>query len=108
MAIEKNKAFRNRKILDLCHRMNECTLQIPGCIGYSMDGLEPCHSNWQEEGIGIGIKADDIVAAGCHNCHMELDDRANLSREEKVWYWRRGAIRTVRHWLRQGWLKLAG
>ena len=99
--------FRDRKFLDLAHGMNDCTLQIPGCVGYSPEGLEPCHSNWQEEGIGHGIKADDIFAAGCHNCHMELDDRANLNREEKVWYWRRGVIRTVRALLRSGKIKVA-
>ena len=100
--------FRSRKLLDLAHRLNECTLQIPGCIGYSPEGLEPCHSNWQEEGIGMGIKADDsAIAAGCHHCHMELDDRANLTREEKIWYWRRGVIRTMREFFKRGWVRVA-
>lgn len=100
--------YRSRRFLDLAHGMHECTLQIPGvCVGHSVDGLEPAHSNWQEEGIGIGIKADDVFAAACHSCHMELDDRANLSREEKVWYWRRGVIRTIRQLLKAGKLRVA-
>lgn len=100
-------AYRSRRFLDLAHDMHECTLQIPGaCIGYSPDGLEPCHSNWQEEGIGIGIKADDIFAAGCHACHVEIDDRASLTRDEKIWFWRRGVIRTVRQLLKAGKLKV--
>lgn len=100
--------YRNRKLLDLAHRLNQCTLQIPDvCIGYSPEGLEPCHSNWQEEGIGMGIKADDSVfAAGCHQCHMALDDGNKLNREEKIWFWRRGVIRTVRELFKREWIKV--
>ena len=98
--------YRNRRFLDMAHDMHECTIQAPGCIGYSPDGLEPAHSNWQEEGIGIGIKSDDVFAAACHHCHMELDDRANLTRAEKIEYWQRGTIRTIRYLLSAGKLKV--
>lgn len=75
--------------------MHECTIRIPDiCVGYSVDGLEPAHGNWSYFGKGMSLKADDVFAAACHACHTEVDQGKNLSREEREYYWMRGAIRT--------------
>lgn len=89
--------FRNRRLLDLAHEINECTLQVPGvCRGYTPEGCEPVHANWSEYGKGGALKAHDpYFAAGCHCCHVEIDQGRRLSGEERKEYWRRGFERTV-------------
>jgi len=101
--------YRNRKLLDLAHRVHECQVQIDGvCIGYSPHGCEPAHANWSEYGKSMGRKADDVYhAAACHACHAELDQGKQLSREERLDYWRRGFERTMLYYFRQGWLRIA-
>lgn len=98
---------RDRQLLDLCHLIPECQIRIPNvCKGYSVGGCEPCHGNWQWVGIGMSHKAADIPAAGCHDCHVELDDRANLTRDDKEKFWARGAIRTMIIFFERGWLRV--
>lgn len=100
--------YRNRKYLDLAHRVTECQVQIPGiCEGYTPDGCEPAHSNHQAHGKGIGHKAHDIYhAASCHSCHAEIDNGTALSREAKTHYWQAGFERTLLHYFHMGWLKV--
>lgn len=99
--------YRSRRLLDRCHALTECTVQIPSvCIGESPDGLEPAHANWSWAGKGRGIKADDCyIAAACHNCHVAIDQGKDLSREEREWYWFRGYARTMGEFFRRGWIK---
>ena len=108
--IPKNIPVRNRALLDLAHRLNQCTLNIPGvCTGYSVEGLEPAHSNWAEDGKGKSLKAhDNLHAAACHACHAELDQGNKLSREERQWYWNRGHKQTMTQYWRNGWLAVKG
>ena len=95
--------YRNRKFLNLAHDMHECTLMIPSaCIGYSVDGCEPAHANSQMFGKGMGIKADDIFAAACPGCHFEIDQGKRLSKEDRLWYWMRGAILTMARLMQDG------
>ena len=100
---------RSRRLLDRCHELTHCTLQIPGvCIGVSPEGLEPAHANMEAAGKGMGIKADDTcIAAACHPCHVELDQGKNLSRDERQWYWLRGYMRTMRAFFQRGWIRVA-
>ena len=100
--------YRNRKYLDLAHRVTECQLQIPGiCDTYTPDGCEPAHSNQQIHGKGKGLKAHDIYhAASCHSCHAFLDQGADMSREDRRYYWQRGFERTLLHYFSMGWLKV--
>lgn len=97
---------RNRKLLDLAHQINECQIQIPGvCTGYSPEGCEPAHSNQQRHGKGVGRKSHDIFhAAGCHACHMEIDQMNRLPREAKEHYWREGFERTLLEYFKRGLL----
>lgn len=86
--ITKRKPFRSRKVLDLAHQVNDCQLQIPGvCIGFSLEGCEPAHSNQSRHGKGAGQKADDNRhVAACHPCHVELDQgRMPRVTKAKIW-----------------------
>lgn len=64
--------FRSRSLLDLAHRLHSCA----NCGAYSVDGLEPAHSNLPEHGKGVGLKAHDCFhAALCPSCHRWLDNQ---------------------------------
>jgi hypothetical protein len=86
--IPKRKPFRSRKLLDLAHKVNECQVRIPGvCIGYSVHGCEPAHSNQAKHGKGAGQKADDNRhVAACHPCHVAID-QGPMPKAEKVRLW---------------------
>lgn len=63
-------AYRNRRLLDLAHKLERCT----NCGVVHVGGLEPAHSNLQEHGRGKDEKSDDcFFAALCHACHAWLD-----------------------------------
>ena len=87
--------YRNRALLNLAHDLHDCTIRIPGvCQGYVVEGLHPCHANWQWFDRGSWHKAHDIFAAGCPPCHDAIDRGNKLTRDEKQGYWLRGAVRT--------------
>lgn len=108
--IAKDVEYRNRKLLDLAHRMQQCQLRIPGvCIGHSEHGCEPAHANnWRQTfGKGGARKAHDcFFAAACHPCHVALDQGNKLTGEEKFEYWSRGHNRTLLALFRNGWIKV--
>ena len=89
--------YRNRKFLDLAHKMNECMLCLPGvCEGYSPEGLEPAHSNMMIHGKATGQKSHDcFFVASCRSCHHELDHGNSLDREGKQLHWYQGYSRTM-------------
>lgn len=95
MSIPKRQPYRNRKILDLAHQVHECQVRIPGiCLGYSMDGCEPAHSNQAIHGKGAGQKADDNRhVAACHNCHAAID-QGPMPKAEKIRIWNAAFERT--------------
>ena len=62
--------YRNRRLLDQAHDLDRCT----NCGAFSVDGLEPAHSNLQEHGRGASNKSHDLFyAALCRACHFWLD-----------------------------------
>lgn len=95
MSIVKRNPYRNRKILDLAHKVNECQVRIPSvCIGYSAHGCEPAHSNQSIHGKGAGQKADDNRhVAACHSCHVAID-QGPMPKAEKVRLWNAAFERT--------------
>lgn len=109
--IAKDPEYRNRKLLDLAHKIQECQLQIPVvCIGWSDHGCEPAHANnWRPVfGKGGSRKAHDCYfAAGCNPCHRELDQGKRFTGEEKFEFWSRGHDRTLLELFRRGYLKVA-
>lgn len=101
--------YRNRKLLDLAHRVHECQVQIPGvCEGYSAHGCEPAHSNQQRHGKGMGLKAaDNFHAAACHSCHAELDQGKSLSKDLRREIFNEAHERTMALYIQNGWLVVA-
>jgi len=100
--------YRNRALLNLAHKVQECQVRIPGvCTGYSVEGCEPAHSNWSEHGRGMGHKSADIHAAACHACHAAIDSGSKLSRQDKQSFWKSGFERTMIVYLENGWIKVA-
>lgn len=70
----------------LC-RGQPCYLLVPGaaCAGVAHD---PCHSNQEKHGKGMGLKAHDIYTVpGCRFCHNEIDQGNRFTREEKFALW---------------------
>jgi Protein of unknown function (DUF1364) len=101
--------YRNRRLLDLCHQINECQLRIPGvCVGYSQEGCEPAHGPKSVFRGGMGLKSDDLPCAACRPCHAELDQGQTLTAAERHEYWTHGAIRTTILLLERGWLTIPG
>lgn len=98
--------YRNRRILDLAHRVNDCQMQIEGvCEGYSAHGCEPAHSNSQRHGKGFGNKAADYMhVAACHSCHAEFDQGRLLSKDQKQEIFNEGWERTISLYFEKGWL----
>jgi len=61
------------------------------------------HSNQLRDGKGRGLKAHDYrIAAMCYECHMELDQGAELTKEARVTMWEVAHRRTI------GWLFESG
>ena len=74
MNLSKQGVYRNRRLLNLAHRVQECQFKTPYCVGFQAHGCNPCHSNHQEHGKGIGIKAgDQWHCIGCNECHAAYD-----------------------------------
>ena len=64
--------------------------------------VQAAHTNWGA-GKGRGIKADDNqVAALCLNCHYEVDQGKNLTKEERQDLWQRAHKRTIQTLIEQG------
>jgi hypothetical protein len=94
---------RDRKWLDLAHRVTECQL----CAEYVPGGCEPAHSNESRHGKGASIKAHDCFhAALCHNCHIFID-AGRKSRQTAQEAWRGAADRTLVLYATNGWLKVS-
>ncbi len=95
--------YRNRKLLDLAHRVQTCQ----GCGIGTPDGCEPAHANWSIYGKGMSIKAhDNFHAALCHWCHAGLDQDNKMSREEKMEFWYRAHIATMLLYFESEWLRV--
>ena len=57
------------------------------------------HSNQQRDGKGMGIKAHDYRAAAlCHECHHQIDQGSELSKEDRQIVWEMAHRKTI------GWL----
>lgn len=100
--------YRNRKLLDLAHRVNACQFNLPTCTGYQSHGCEPIHSDHQAHGKGTGIKAhDDAHVAGCHNCHLYYGS-GKLDKYTKFDLFTQARERTFKLYKQNGWLSEVG
>jgi len=105
----KKIIYRNRRMLNLAHRVNDCQFQIVNvCQGYSAHGCEPAHSNHEEHGHGTGIKAgDDYVVASCRKCHLYYDAHL-LPKDQEFNLFMRGRNRTMALYQKNKWLAKIG
>ena len=104
---------RDRPLLNLAHRLHECT----NCGRWQEHGCNPCHENGLAAGKGVRIKAHDHRHfAGCNLCHEWYDvitvgrdpSGAYLpSREGKLAMFDRAHKRTYDEYWRRGWLAVS-
>jgi hypothetical protein len=84
--------YRNRKLLDLA-RDQACVM-----CGAQDGTVVAAHSNLQEHGKGMGLKAHDGMAAWlCHRCHSQLDQGKAMTKHEKNVYMLQAICRTYMH-----------
>ena len=89
----KREYIRSRKLLDNCKYLY-CSM-----CGTDDGTIVAAHSNQGIHGKGKSIKADDnMIAALCHICHMDLDQGSIYSKKEKERLWGRAHLKTV-YWL---------
>lgn len=85
--------YRNRKVLAIVRNAPQCF----GC-GRPNDGtVVGAHCNSQMMGKGLGIKAADVPAGLCYDCHASYDGRSSgaiVHNSHEQWAW--AAIRTMR------------
>jgi len=82
--------YRNKKLLEACR-------ELPCQHCGAQDGtVVAAHSNQLRDGKGRGLKAHDYrVASLCYTCHMELDQGANLSKQERIDMWEEAHRKTI-------------
>jgi len=95
MKFPKHDYVRSQKLLKLV-----ASLDCQNCGSGHM--VQAAHTNWGA-GKGRGIKADDNqVAALCLNCHYEVDQGKNLTKEERQDLWQKAHKRTIQTLIEQG------
>lgn len=95
MKFPKHDYIRSQKLLKLV-----ASLDCQNCGSGHM--VQAAHTNWGS-GKGRGIKADDNqVAALCLNCHYEVDQGKNLTKEERQDLWQKAHKRTIQTLIEQG------
>lgn len=113
----KKREGHDKRMLAAC-RGERCYLRVPGVCLLGPDTVVPCHSNEQQHGKGMGIKArDEFTVPGCQCCHRWLD-QGSAERDTKFGVWRAaytewlpirdaklalvtdGSCRQCRHWRR--------
>ena len=108
-SFQLQKNYRNPALLKVAARAPFC--MNPWCEfgpSYEPGSIVGCHSNLQRHGHGGSIKAHDLVAFLCFDCHNLLDGRAKgWSPEKKELVFLESAFQSVLWMLRMGILKLA-
>ena len=93
----KSTSYRSKKWLAAVGSIECCVL----CGKY---GIQVAHRN---EGKGVGLKADDsLTAAICEECHYEIDNGKNLTREERHQLMDRAIVLTLKELTRRGLLEV--
>jgi len=82
--------YRNKKLTDAAR-----LLPCQHC-GTSDGTVVAAHSNQLRDGKGRGLKAHDYrIASLCYRCHMELDQGAKMSKQERVDMWEDAHRKTI-------------
>ena len=83
--------YRNKKLLEVVRQSpcQNCGAEDGTCCA--------AHSNWSEDGKGMGIKASDAaIAALCYNCHSMIDQGSKLSKQERRDIWLQAHKKTIK------------
>jgi hypothetical protein len=96
--------YRNRKLLDLARDCPHCM----SCRSHNDGSVVAAHSNSQEFGKGMGIKASDAaIAFLCDDCHSLVDGRTGkLDRFERETMFYKASMKTYVWMMEQGKLEL--
>ena len=70
------------------------TLNCQRCGQFGM--TQSSHSNWSWSGKGKSIKGDDLTAALCVECHVDIDQGAELSKSDRELFWLRAFFKTIK------------
>jgi len=91
-------------------RGESCTLRVPGVCNENPETVVACHSNFHEDGGGMGMKSEDIyVAFGCSDCHDYIDGRIGRpSKDELRDIFHRGMKRTWHRLIELGIITIKG
>lgn len=90
--------YRSKKLL-------EALREIP-CMHCGADDGTVCAAH-RNEGKGMGLKnSDALVAALCHQCHFELDNGKELTKEDRRQMWNKAYINTMQFMIETGRLRL--
>ena len=93
--------YRNKKLLEVVRESpcQNCGAEDGTCCA--------AHSNWSEDGKGMGIKAHDYkIAALCFRCHMNLDQGKQLGKDERKKMWQNAHNKTMAWLFESGRLKV--
>jgi len=91
--------YRNSKLLQLA-RMLPCQL-----CNIEDGTVVAAHSNQLVDGKGKGIKAHDYrIASLCYNCHFELDQGSNLSKQDRKEQWDYAHRKTIGEFFDRGYI----
>jgi len=95
--------FRNTTILSHAQNAPHCM----HCGKVNRGDIVACHSNSLRHGKGTGIKAHDLPAYLCRECHGILDGRmGTLTRHEKDVMFLDAAFDSILWLLQEGYLKV--
>jgi hypothetical protein len=76
------------------------------CQRCGAHGVQVAHSNSQQDGKGMGLKAWPWkVAALCPSCHVEIDSGKTLSKEERREAWLDAHVKTFSELFRLGHIR---
>lgn len=93
--------FRSQKLLDLAKEAPCCMY----CGAHNHGQVVGCHSNSQRHGKGQGLKAHDVVAYLCDECHRVIDGAG--AREYREWMFLEAVYQTTLWLLQSGHLRVA-
>lgn len=99
----KETNFRCQRLLDIAKHAPQCMC----CGAWNKGDVVAAHSNALKHGKGKGVKAHDLVAYVCRECHDAIDGRdMGLSREARHLMFLEAFYTTQLWLLREGFLKV--
>ena len=97
--------FRSPALLELAKKAPHC--MNPWCKAENNGQVVACHSNSRRHGKGMGIKAHDLCAYLCFDCHNRLDGRdQRWDAQERDRVFHEGVYHTVLWLLQEGHLEV--